>query len=230
VNKVLISTNHQYIASYTIHQTTTDTTTLIDHLVNHIKQTQSKPVNITADAGYGSEQNYQWLEDNRITAYVKHNQFDRLQNKKIAQKKPYAYEKLAYDQDKDQFICPRGKPMVNTGSYTRISAAGYPQQYTRYEVDSCNWCPIRKACHGQKGNRIIDVNHNLLRLKKKADKQLKTQKGIQKRKQRCFDTEPVFANIKHNHHFKRFMLRGIEKVSIETGLPALAHNLRKKAA
>jgi hypothetical protein len=29
---------------------------------------------------------------------------------------------------------------------------------------------------------------------------------------------------------KRFMLRGIQKVSIETGLIALAHNLRKKAA
>jgi hypothetical protein len=40
----------------------------------------------------------------------------------------------------------------------------------------------------------------------------------------------VFANIKHNHLFKRFMLRGIEKVTIETGLLALAHNLRKKIA
>jgi len=227
---IQISTNKQYIASYSIHQAPTDTTTLIDHVNNHIKQTKSKPVNITADAGYGSEQNYQWLEDKRITAYVKHNQFDRLQNKKIAEKKPYAYEKLAYDQDKDQFICPKGKPMVNKGSSTRISTAGYPQQYTRYEVGSCNWCPIRKACHGQKGNRIIEVNHNLLRLKKKADKRLKTQKGIQKRKQRCFDTEPVFADIKHNHQFKRFMLRGIAKVSIETGLLALAHNLRKKTA
>jgi imidazole glycerol phosphate synthase subunit HisF len=40
----------------------------------------------------------------------------------------------------------------------------------------------------------------------------------------------VFGNIQNNHHFKRFMLRGIEKVSIETGLVALAHNLRKKTA
>jgi len=42
--------------------------------------------------------------------------------------------------------------------------------------------------------------------------------------------EPVFANIKNNHHFKRFMLRGKPKVEIEAGLVALAHNLRKKAA
>lgn len=69
-----------------------------------------------------------------------------------------------------------------------------------------------------------------MRLKQKADKRLKSKRGIQKRKQRCFDIEPVFANIKHNHNFKRFMLRGRDKVSIEIGLLALAHNLRKKAA
>jgi hypothetical protein len=40
----------------------------------------------------------------------------------------------------------------------------------------------------------------------------------------------VFAQIKHNKGFKRFMLRGLEKVQIETGLIAIAHNLAKKAA
>ena len=54
-------------------------------------------------------------------------------------------------------------------------------------------------------------------------------KGIKKRKQRCHDVEPVFASIKHNHGFKRFMLPGKQKVNIETGLLAMAHNLRKKA-
>jgi len=37
-------------------------------------------------------------------------------------------------------------------------------------------------------------------------------------------------NLKNNHHFRRFMPGGKDKVSIETGLLALAHNLRKKAA
>jgi len=39
----------------------------------------------------------------------------------------------------------------------------------------------------------------------------------------------LFTNIKNNHNFRRFMLRGKEKVSIETGWLALAHNLRKKS-
>jgi len=39
----------------------------------------------------------------------------------------------------------------------------------------------------------------------------------------------MFANIKNNHGFKRFMLRGQENVSKEAGLLDLSHNLKKKA-
>jgi transposase len=227
---VQISTNNQYIASYSIHPHLADTSTLIDHLQQHIRQFGKKPNNITADAGYGSEQNYQWLEDKRITAYVKHNYFDREQRESLHNKNPYATENLHYDSDKDIYYCPSGKRMNKIGTKTVQTKGGYEQTITLYKARECAGCPLRKACHEQQGNRIIGVNHNLNRLKQQANKRLKTKKGIQKRKQRCFDTEPVFGNIKNNHHFKRFLLRGTDKVSVETGLLALAHNLRKKTA
>lgn len=66
--------------------------------------------------------------------------------------------------------------------------------------------------------------------KAKANELLKSEKGIYHRKKRAYDVEPVFANIKHNKKFKRFNLRGLTKVEIETGLIALAHNIRKMAA
>ena len=59
---------------------------------------------------------------------------------------------------------------------------------------------------------------------------LNSEQGIRHRKKRCYDVEPVFANIKQNHGFRRFMLRGKEKVEIEWGLLSIAQNLRKKAA
>ncbi|WP_020211123.1 transposase, partial [Flavobacterium rivuli] len=59
---------------------------------------------------------------------------------------------------------------------------------------------------------------------------LLSEKGLQKRKQRSADVEPVFAHLKHNNNFKRFTLKGLEKVELEFGLMALAHNLRKKIA
>jgi transposase len=225
-----ISTNNQFIASYSVHQDTTDTKTLVPHIQQHIKKYKIKPSNITADAGYGSEQNYEWLENNRITAYVKHGQFDRRQNEKILSKTPYAPDKLRYDAQNDIYFCPSGKAMINIGERIKANRSGFDQTYTYYRAKKCWGCPLKEKCHPGPGNRVIAVNHNWNRLKQKAEKRLKSKRGVQKRKQRCFDTEPVFANIKHNHHFKRFMLRGLEKVGIETGLLALAHNLRKKIA
>jgi transposase len=225
-----ISTNNQYIASYSIHQNVTDTNTLIDHLNDHINNFQQKPNNITADAGYGSEQNYQWLEDKGITAYVKYNQFDRMQNENLRNQNPFSVDKLLYDAATDQYLCPIEEPMAHKNWNIEETKGGYAQIIDTYEAKNCKGCFLKQACHQGQGNRIIKVSNNYNRLKQQADKRLKTKRGIQKRKQRCFDTEPVFANIKHNHHFKRFMLRGKEKVKVETGLLALAHNLRKKTA
>lgn len=225
-----LSTNNQYVTNYSLHQSTTDTNILISHLQQHLRDYQQKPNTITADAGYGSEQNYAWLEHKRITAYIKHNSFDRHQNKRLKQSKPYTADKLAYDPEQDQYRCPIGQPMENMGSHQRLTAGGFKQTITRYQAKNCTDCTLRAQCHQQRGNRIIEVNHNLNRLRQKATRRLNTRRGIQKRKQRCTEIESVFANIKQNHHFKRFMLRGIEKVTVETGLLVLAHNLRKKIA
>jgi len=225
-----VSTNNQYIASYSIHQNTTDTNTLTAHLQQHEESYGQKPQSITADAGYGSEENYQKLEEAHITAYVKHNQFDRQQSELLQSKRPFTADRLYYSKEQDCYYCPMGQAMHNTGTYTKTTSTGFKQTITRYTAKNCEGCPLRGMCHKAAGNRVIEVNHHLNRLKQQADELLKSETGIQKRKQRCFDTEPVFGNIKHNHHFKRFMLRGIKKVTVEAGLLALAHNLRKKAA
>jgi transposase len=224
-----VSTNNQYIANYSIHQATTDTTTLPTHLNDYAEQYQSTPAALTADAGYGSEENYQYLEQNNITAYVKYNQFDREQNQTIQNKKPFAADKLYYNKEQDYYVCPMGQHMENKSSHIRTTATGFKQHITQYQAKNCSNCPLNGACHKSKGNRKVEVNHQLNQLKQQARQLLESEEGIKKRKQRCCDVEPVFANIKNNHGFKRFLLRGKEKVLIEVGLLALAHNLRKKA-
>lgn len=225
-----LSSNGQYIAHYSIHQATTDTTTLSSHLNDFSEQYQQLPDVVTADAGYGSEENYEYLEQNNITAFVKHNQFDRQQNNNIQSKRMFAADKLYYNKEEDYYVCPMGQHMQNMGTHKRITSTGFVQQITKYAAKNCPSCPLNGSCHKSKGNRTIEINHSLNRLKEKANQYLLSEEGIKKRKQRCHDIEPVFANIKNNHGFKRFMLRGKEKVLIETGLLALAHNLRKKAA
>jgi transposase len=224
-----VSSNNQYITHYSIHQATTDTTTLKEHLTDFTNEHQIIPTDLTADAGYGSEENYQYLEQNNITAYVKHNQFDREQNENMQSKKPFTADKLHYNTAQDYYVCPMGQHMENKGSYSKTTATGFIQRITKYEAKNCHGCPLNGSCHKSKGNRVIEINHHLNELKQQANQRLLSEQGIKKRKQRCHDVEPVFANIKNNHGFKRFMLRGKEKVTIETGLLAMAHNLRKKA-
>jgi hypothetical protein len=116
------------------------------------------------------------------------------------------------------------------GDATNKTSTGFAQTYRRYQAENCKNCPLNGACHKSKGNRVIEVNVNLRRQKRRSHEVLNTEEGIKHRKKRCFDVEPVFANIKQNYGFRRFMLRGKAKVEIEWGLLAIAQNLRKKAA
>ncbi|MFM6984643.1 MAG: IS1182 family transposase [Chitinophagaceae bacterium] len=224
-----ISSHNQFVTNYSIHQHTTDTNTLVEHIEQHKELYGMTPEVITADAGYGSEENYTYLESNHIKAFVKHNQFDREQNQTIQSKKTFTPDKLHYNKEEDYYVCPIGQHMKNVGTVNKKTSTGFIQNITRYRATNCNGCPMKGDCHKSVGNRTIEINHRLNELKSTANENLWSDEGIKHRKKRCHDVEPVFAFIKNNHHFKRFMLRGKKKVAIEAGLLALSHNLRKKS-
>ena len=227
---VQISTSNQFIVNYTVHPNPTDTTTLKAHLEQHEASFGKTLKTITADGGYGSEENYELLEAANIEAYVKYGMFDKQQNENYNSKLPFGADKLFYDPVRDCYICPMGQKMHYIGDGKRKTSTGFEQTSKRYQAKNCTGCPLNGACHKSKGNRIVEVNENLKRHKEIAYRLLNSEKGIEKRKQRCHDVEPVFGNIKQNHGFRRFMLRGKEKVTIEWGLLAIAQNIRKKAA
>ena len=227
---VQISTAGQYVVDYSIHPNPTDTTTFIKHIEQHKTTYHQYPDSITADAGYGSEENLQYAEDHTIEGYIKYPGFDKQQSAKHRKQHPFAANYLHYNKQKDCFYCPMGQAMNCIGTFKRQTSTGFEQTIKQYQAQNCNGCPLRGVCHQSKHNRVIEVNHNLIRYKAIAKEKLNTEEGIKKRKKRCYDVEPVFGNIKSNHKFNRFMLRGKRKVTIEFGLLALAQNLRKKAA
>lgn len=223
-----ISTQNQYILGYTLHQTSTDTGTLETHMDQLKEQLGQLPEVLVADAGYGSEQNYEYLENNGVEAYVKFNYFHKEQKKKWKED-PAKVENLYYNQDQDCFYCPMGQVMNFIGNRNYKTKLGYKQQYRCYQAQNCRGCPMRGPCTKAKSNRIIEVNPRLMRYKQMVREKLNSETGLEHRSRRPVDVEAVFGNIKYNHHFKRFLLRGLEKTEIETGLISLAHNLRKLA-
>lgn len=223
-----ISTQNQYILGYTLHQTTNDTATLPTHITSLQDNLGVLPEVLVADAGYGSEENYKFLDDNNIEAYVKYSSFFREQTKEW-ENDPNKAENLYYNEAEDCYICPMGQKMELAEEYYRPTNNDYQQYKKEYQARNCSGCPMRGPCNKQLGNRKIQVNPNLVSYKRMAKEKLLSEKGIEYRSKRSVDVEPVFGNVKYNHHFKRFLLRGLEKTEIEAGLLSMAHNLRKMA-
>ena len=161
---------------------------------------------------------------------MKFGSFEQEQQKNYADKNPFHQNQLHYNEAKDCYYCPMGQMMKKVGIEKQTSDNGYEKTVHVYQAQNCTNCPLRPSCHQSADNRIIKVNHRLKYHWQQARQNLKSEAGIRHRKQRCCDVEPVFAQIKHNKNFKRFNLRGKQKVEIETGLLAIAHNLMKMAA
>lgn len=224
-----ISTNNQFILSYSLHHNPTDTNTLKSHLEQFKNLYGRYPEILTADAGYGSEENYNTLDNNGVEAYVKYSYFEKDQNKRTV-KSPFRLENMHYNNLTDSYCCPAGEEIKRIGSRKRTSDNGYQQHYLVYQANNCEGCPMRQQCNKQAGNKIFEINHQLNKYKVRANEMLNSEAGLYHRSKRPVDVEPVFANIKHNKGFKRFNLRGKRKVEIETGLIAIAHNLKKMVA
>ena len=223
---VQASTDRHYILNYTLGQTTADTTLLKEHIEDTIQSYGQVPQSLTADAGYGSEENYDFLEEKGITAFVKYGYFDKEQRDRKYRENPFNADNLHYNPETDTYTCPIGQAMTYIGDKKRKTANGFIQTHRLYKAKNCEGCPMRGPCHKATGNRIIQRSPNLNRHRKKIKELLMSEEGVERRKQR-WKVEAVFGNIKHNKGFKRFFLRGLEKVNTEIGLIAIAHNLQR---
>ncbi len=193
----LISTNKQFITCYTIEQTTTDTTALPCHLEEFNKMHHLYPDELTADAGFGNEKNYEFLENKDITPYVKFNYFHKEQSKKWKED-IFRQENLYYNSEKDCFYCPMEQEMKKIGTQKRKTKTGYQQEYTLYQAINCKGCPLRGQCHQSEKERIIAVSHKLRLHREKVRKLLTSDEGIKRRKQRPWDVEGTFGILKNN--------------------------------
>jgi len=224
-----ISTENQCILGYTIHQTTNDMTTLQSHMESLKEYLGKMPDTLVADAGYGSEENYEYLENNDVEAYVKYNYFHKEQCKKW-KTDPYRIDNLSYNENEDYYICPMGQQMAFLKEKNKITDNGFKQTKRLYQAQDCQHCSKRESCHNRQGNRIIEINPKLNHYKSIIRERLTSEKGLKYRKKRPADVEAVFGIIKGNKNYRKFLLRGLEKVEIEVGLLALSHNLSKLAA
>jgi len=225
---IQIGTENRYIVGYSIHSNPTDTKTMIPHL-KHLEEKLGKlPENIVADAGYGSEENYEYLEEKKLGSYVKYNKF-HWEKKRKNRENPYLTENLAYDRETDSYTCRNGKKLIHRGNRKYVTEAGYETRRDYYGCEECSGCPYAEECKKTQKRRTMRISHRLNELKKKANENLCSEKGLNLRSQRVVEVEQTFGRIKGCWSFRRFLLRGKDKVKIEWGLLSIAHNITKMA-
>jgi len=223
---VQIGTENQYVTNYGLYHTPGDTTTLNSFLTLQGARLGRLPKVICADAGYGSEENYQWMENNHIEAFVKYNYFHKEQ-KKAYKNNPFLQDNLYYNVVDDYFVCPMGQHMTLYGKKKSFSENGFISHISLYKAKNCKGCPMHAQCHKTETERIIQVNHNLREHKRKVRERLTSDQGLQHRSRRPIEPEAVFGQIKYNKGYKRFRHKGLDKVNMDLGILLIAFNIQK---
>lgn len=228
---IQMGTQNQFVIGFSIHQRAGDTSCLKPHL-DHVKAWLGEyPESLIADAGYGSEENYGYLQDNHVAAYVKYNTFHYEQKRHYKKNKSkYRQENFTYLPDEDQYECPQGKRLVHLYTKECVTENGYKTQRRIYGGAACQGCPVMAECTTSKYERRLWVGVELLKMKKAAHDRLLSPRGKKVRSQRPIEVEAVFGRLKQNWGFRRFTLRGLDKVKTEWGILCLAHNIAKIAA
>ena len=221
-----IGTENQYITNFAFYWNPTDSMTLPSFLTLDQTRWGKLPKEVCADSGYGSEQNYEFMENNGIEAYVKYNWFHKEQHRPF-RNDPFRMENMYYNWEDDYYVCPMGQHMEHVGHNKSVSDNGYISWIDTYRAQRCEGCPLRGQCFKGKGNRTINVNHQLRRYKKKAFERLTSERGLFHRSKRPVEPEAVFGQIKTDKQYKRFRHRGFSKIQMDFGILAMAFNLQK---
>ena len=221
-----IGTENQFILDFGLFQTPGDPFTMIPFYNSFFNRYGKMLQTGVVDSGYGSEENYRFMEETGIEAFVKYNWFHREQRMHY-EPNPFSPQSLYYNAEGDYHICPMGQKMSRIGTAKSKTESGYITESARYKAQRCEGCPLRGSCFKASGDRIIAVNHRLQEYRRKARERLTSEEGIKHRGRRCIEPEAVFGQMKYDMAYKRFRHFGLDKVTMDFAFFAIAFNLKK---
>ena len=222
-----ISSENQFITDFALFPNPTDTLTFIPFLGSFPGRYGRFPKRVVADSGYGSEENYRFMDEAGIEGSVKYNRF-HLEHRPRYKPDTFHPDSLYYNEEGDYYICPMGQRMSRTGTLQTRTEGGYISQSACYRAIRCKGCPLRCLCYKAKANqRTIRVNHRLNAYKRKACELLTSEEGIKERGRRCIEPEAVFGQMKSTMAYRRFRHMGKDKVVMDFTFFAIAFNIKK---
>jgi transposase len=204
----------------------------------------------TADSGFHSEVNLEFMATTGLDAYMADTAFrsrnplfktsETYQTEKEKRRlkrskgrpKQFSIDDFYLDKDKLTCRCPAGNEMWL--SCQNIDVKG--KQYIRFQgyLKDCRTCPLQSQCMrkvpkktGRQVQFLINQAGNSVSYTDKMRVKIDSGPGRRQYSKRLGAIEPVFGNITVNKGMNRFTLRGQEKVNAQWQMYCLVHNIEK---
>lgn len=224
----------EYITWLDISAHPTDVLTLIPFLKDMERHLPFKYSEIVADAGYESEENYVFIEQNRQTAYIKPQNYEISKTRKY-QNDISRRENMDYREETDSYICRNGRELTARYDKKVRNRNGYTSQVTIYECESCQGCPYKEQCiHGNNCKTPMEERTKRLNVSKVMNQKRREdlvritgEYGTQLRMNRSIQAEGSFAEIKEDMNFRRYLYRGKKNVLAQSILLSIGRNINK---
>ena len=214
--QVAVDAKHHLIVAHEVTNTGSDRAQLSKMAHAAREAMGTKRLKAIADRGYFSSTQIKACSDAGIDPYVPKPTTSNAKAEGRFDKADFVY--IASD---DEYQCPAGQRAIYR--YTREESG---LQMRRYWTSACPECPIKARCTPSDYRRITRWEHEDVleamqrRLDRQPDAMLLRKKTI----------EHVFGTLKHWMGWTHFLTRGIEHVSTEFSLSALAYNLKRVIA
>ncbi|AOR23575.1 IS1182 family transposase [Clostridium taeniosporum] len=223
---VQIAVESEYVTGVGIFQDRNDIATLIPMLNNMQEKLGRKHLNVIADSGYESEENYLFLESNNQIPYIKPQTYEKWK-KRSFKNDISKRENMQYNSETDTYTCHNGTKLKPFSIIHRKFASGYEAEVTVYECESCDNCSYKAKCTKAKANRKMQVSKTFIEKREVSYKNITTEKGAKLRMNRSIQVEGAFGVLKSDYEFNRFLTRGKNSVKTEFILLCFGFNINK---
>ena len=190
--------------------------------------------NITADAGYESEENYLFLEANNQIVFIKPANYEISKTRKY-KNDIGKIENMEYDKISDFYTCKNNRKLTVSHIRHNKTKTGYVSEKTIYTCENCSDCPYKSDCI--KGNncktplgertKVLQVAKTFIKHRKEDLERIISDEGVLYRMNRSIQAEDSFGDIKQDIQFRRYLSKGTANVLAESTLLAIARNINK---
>ena len=190
--------------------------------------------NITADAGYESEENYLFLEANNQIAFIKPANYEISKTRKY-KNDIGKIENMEYDKISDFYTCKNNRKLTVSHIRHNKTKTGYVSEKTIYTCENCSDCPYKSDCIKDNNcktplgerTKVLQVAKTFIKHRKEDLERIISDEGALYRMNRSIQAEGSFGDIKQDMQFRRYLSKGSANVLAESTLLAIARNINK---